>query len=177
MMEPVKGGRLVNLPKKAAELLDDLRGGSYASYAIRFAAGFEGIKMVLSGMSSLEQVEDNTGFMADFRPLNPEETKALAQVCQVFRSMNLIACTACRYCEAGCPRKIHIPDLFAVMNGREIYQDWTGEFYYGVHTNQAGRASDCVKCGQCEEICPQKLPIRELLAKVAEIFDKEKENA
>ena len=101
VMEPVKGGRLVNLPKKAAELLDDLRGGSYASYAIRFAAGFEGIKMVLSGMSSMEQVEDNTGFMADFRPLNPEETKALAQVCQVFRSMNLIACTACRYCAAS----------------------------------------------------------------------------
>ena len=176
VMEPVKGGRLVNLPQKAAELLDALRGGSYASYAIRFAAGFEGIQMVLSGMSSLEQVEDNTGFMADFRPLNPEETGVLEQVCQVFRSMNLIACTACRYCEAGCPRNIHIPDLFAVMNGREIYPDWTGEFYYGVHTNQAGRAGDCVKCGQCEEICPQKLPIRELLAKVSEIFDKEKEN-
>ena len=175
-MEPVKGGRLVNLPQKAAELLDALRGGSYASYAIRFAAGFEGIQMVLSGMSSLEQVEDNTGFMADFRPLNPEETGVLEQVCRVFRSMNLIACTACRYCEAGCPQNIHIPDLFAVMNGREIYPDWTGEFYYGVHTNQAGRAGDCVKCGQCEEICPQKLPIRELLAKVSEIFDKEKEN-
>lgn len=176
VMEPVKGGRLVNLPAKAAAILDELQGGSYASYAIRFAAGFEGIQMVLSGMSTLEQVEDNTGYMADFTPLNERETKALEDVCQVFRGMNLIACTACRYCEAGCPQGIHIPDLFSVMNGREIYPDWTGEFYYAVHTRAAGKASDCVGCGRCEEICPQHLPVRELLTKVAAVYDKEKEN-
>ena len=172
VMEPVKGGRLVNLPQKAASILDELKGGSYASYAIRFAAGFENVKMVLSGMSSLQQVEDNTGFMADFQPLNDREKKALEEVCQVFRGMNLIACTACRYCESGCPQHIHIPDLFSVMNGRKIYPDWTGEFYYAVHTRAAGKASDCVGCGQCEDICPQHLPVRELLKKVSEVFDK-----
>ena len=172
VMEPVKGGRLVALPQKAAEILDNLHGGSYASYAIRFAAGFEGIKMVLSGMSSIQQLEDNTDFMASFQPLTVRETKALEDVCQVFRGMNLIACTVCRYCEAGCPKHIHIPDLFAVMNSREIYNDWTGESYYGIHTAQAGKAGDCVKCGQCEEACPQHLPIRKLLEDVAKEFEK-----
>lgn len=172
VMEPVKGGKLVNLPQKAAAILDALEGGSYASYAIRFAAGFENIKMVLSGMSSLQQVEDNTGFMAQFQPLTDREKDALEQVCQVFRSMNLIACTSCRYCESGCPQHIHIPDLFSVLNGRELYPDWTGEFYYAVHTRDAGKAGDCVGCGQCEEVCPQHLPVRELLQKVADVFDK-----
>ena len=173
VMEPVKGGRLVQLPEEAAKILDGLQGGSYASYAIRFAAGFEGIEMVLSGMSSLEQLEDNTGFMTDFRPLDERETEALHKVCQVFSGMNLIPCTACRYCEAGCPMHIHIPDLFAVMNTRKQYEDWNGVYYYGIHTTQAGKASDCVGCGQCEEICPQNLPIRTLLKQVAEVFDKE----
>ncbi len=177
VMEPVKGGRLVALPQKAAEILDNLHGGSYASYAIRFAAGFEGIRMVLSGMSSIQQLEDNTDFMTSFQPLTDRETKALEDVCQVFRGMNFIACTVCRYCEAGCPKHIHIPDLFAVMNSREIYKDGTGESYYSIHTAQAGKAGDCVKCGQCEEACPQHLPIREILTKVSEIFDKKEENA
>ncbi len=173
VMEPVKGGRLVQLPEEAAKILDALHGGSYASYAIRYAAGFEGIEMVLSGMSSLEQLEDNTGFMADFQPLDGQETEALHQVCRVFAGMNLIPCTVCRYCEAGCPMHIHIPDLFSVMNTRKQYEDWNGIYYYGIHTTQDGKASDCVGCGQCEEICPQNLPIRKLLKQVAEVFDKE----
>ena len=176
VMEPVKGGRLVKLPEKAAAILDELQGGSYASYAIRFAAGFEGIRMVLSGMSSLEQVEDNTGYMASFQPLSQRAREALDGVCRVFREMNLIACTGCRYCVAGCPQEIHIPDLFSVLNGRKLYSDWSGEHYYGVHTRGAGRAGDCVQCGQCEDICPQHLPVRALLTQVSEIYDKKKEN-
>ena len=175
VMEPVKGGKLVQLPEKAAKILDDLQGGSYASYAIRFAAGFEGIQMVLSGMSSLAQLEDNTDFMTDFQPLSPRETEALEEVCQVFAGMNLIPCTACRYCEAGCPRHIHIPDLFSVMNAYQQNKDWSGEYYYGIHTTQAGKAGDCVGCGQCEEICPQHLPIREYLKQISAEFDKKEE--
>lgn len=176
VMEPVKGGRLTQLPEKAAKILDDLHGGSYASYAIRFAAGFEDIQMVLSGMSSLEQLRDNTDYMMDLKPLNETEQQAIAQVCQVFRDMEQIGCTACRYCEDGCPQHIHIPDLFAVMNTSRIQKDWNGEFYYEVHTREAGKASDCIGCGQCEQICPQHLPIRELLQKVAETFEEPKQN-
>lgn len=172
VMEPVKGGNLVNLPADAKAVLDDLHGGSPASYAIRFPASFPGIKMVLSGMSTIEQMTENIGFMKDFEPLNDTETAAVQKVCSIFRSMNLISCTACRYCEAGCPKHIAIPDLFAVMNTKQLYHDWNADYYYNeVHTKFGGKASDCIKCGKCENACPQHLPIRELLISVSKEFE------
>ncbi len=174
VMEPVKGGSLANLPEKAMAVLDELKGGSPASYALRFAAGFDGIMMVLSGMSSMEQMTDNISFMKDFKPLDQREKDAVKKVCEVFKSMNLIACTACRYCVSSCPRKISIPDLFAVMNTKQIHHDWNADYYYNeVHTKSGGKASDCVKCGKCESACPQHLPIRELLVSVAKEFERE----
>ena len=121
VMEPVKGGSLVNLPDDAKKIFDDLHGGSPASYAIRFAAGFPGMMMVLSGMSSLEQMKDNLSYMKDFQPLNDAEMAAVHQVVEEFRKMNLIPCTVCRYCVEGCPRHIAIPDLFAIMNTKSIH--------------------------------------------------------
>lgn len=172
VMEPVKGGTLVNLPDDAKSILDNLHGGSAASYAIRFAASFEGIFMVLSGMSNMEQMQENVGFMKDFRPLDAREFEAINSVNEVFRGLNLIACTACRYCTDGCPKKISIPDLFADMNAKKRYKDWNSDFYYGVHTQQRGRASDCIACGKCEKSCPQHLEIRKLLRDVAAQFEK-----
>ncbi len=172
VMEPVKGGNLVNLPENAKAVFDQLHGGSPASYAIRFAAGFDGIMMVLSGMSNLEQMQDNLSYMKEFRPLDEKELDAVNQVRDIFRSMNLIPCTACRYCEAGCPKKIAIPDLFAVMNTKQIYHDWNADYYYNqVYTQHGGKASDCIKCGKCEKACPQHLPIRDLLVDVAKEFE------
>lgn len=174
VMEPVKGGNLVRLPEQAKTVLDHLNGGSHASYAIRFAAGFEGILMVLSGMSDMEQMEDNVGYMKDFKPLDGKEMEAVEKVRDIFRSMNFISCTSCRYCTAGCPKKISIPDLFAVMNAKRIHHDWNADYYYSVvHTaGGKGKASDCVQCGKCEQACPQHLPIRELLKEVAKEFEK-----
>lgn len=173
VMEPVKGGNLVNLPEKAMEVFKELGNASPASYAIRFAAGFEGIMMVLSGMSSLEQMEDNISYMKGFQPLSEKELKAVGKVQEIFRSMSLIPCTACRYCVEGCPQKISIPDLFAVMNTKMIYHDWNANYYYNeVHTKRGGKASECIKCGKCEKACPQHLHIRDLLADVAKEFEK-----
>ncbi|MDE6294411.1 MAG: aldo/keto reductase [Clostridiales bacterium] len=173
VMEPVKGGNLVNLPENAKKYFEELGGASTASYAIRFAAGCNGVFMVLSGMSDLKQMNDNISYMKDFKPLNDRELQAVQNVCAVFKGMNLIACTACRYCTDGCPQKISIPDLFSCLNTKNIYHDWNADYYYNeVHTKNGGKASACIKCGKCEKACPQHLPIRELLKDVAKEFEK-----
>ena len=173
VMEPVKGGNLVNLPEEAKAVLDALHGGSPASYALRFAAGFPGMMMVLSGMSSMEQMRDNLSFMQNFKPLSEAELAAVKKVQEIFRGRHLIPCTSCRYCTDGCPKHISIPDLFAAMNTKQLYHDWNADYYYNeVHTAPGRRASDCIKCGRCEKSCPQHLPIRKLLEEVAGEFEK-----
>lgn len=173
VMEPVKGGHLADPPEAAKKLFADLHGGSPASYAIRFAAGFPGMMMVLSGMSDLEQMKDNLSYMRDFKPLNETELAAVNKVQEIFHKMNMIPCTACRYCVEGCPKQISIPDLFAIMNIKQLHHDWNADYYYEeVHTAPGRRASDCLKCGKCEKICPQHLPIRKLLEEIAKEFDK-----
>ena len=118
VMEPVKGGSLVNLPEEAQKVFDELHGGSNASYALRFAAGFENMMMVLSGMSTIEQLEENVGFMAEPQKLNEAELDAVNKVREIFASMSMIPCTACHYCvlDNDCPKKIQIPELFSCYN-------------------------------------------------------------
>ena len=175
VMEPVKGGSLVNLPAEADKILRGLNGGSNASYALRFAASFPNMAMVLSGMSNMEQMEDNLSAMRDFVPLSEAEREAVQKVCDIFRGLNLVPCTGCRYCveESQCPRGIRIPDMFSSLNAHEAFHNWnTGYYYNNVITGEGhGKASDCIRCGKCEKVCPQHLPIRELLKKVAATFE------
>lgn len=174
VMEPVKGGSLVNLPNQAKAVFDSLGGGSYASYAIRFAASFDSVLTVLSGMSNIEQTEDNISYMKDFTPLTQKEREAVNKVISIYKSQDTIPCTACRYCIEVCPKNISIPDLFACMNSKKTFSGWNAGFYYnGVHTVNKGKASDCIKCGKCEDACPQKLKIRDLLVSVANEFEKQ----
>lgn len=173
VMEPVKGGTLAKLPRKAQKIIDDLHGGSAASYAIRFAAGFEGIMMVLSGMGDMNMMNDNLSFMKDFVPLSETELKAVKDVAKVFRSQDLIPCTACRYCIEGCPMHIAIPDLFACLNSAREFKSVSNENYMEVlKSAESAKASECIKCGKCEHSCPQNLNIRKLLEEVANEFEK-----
>ena len=175
VMEPVRGGSLVTLPADAQAIIDELGGGSNASYAIRFAASFPHNRVVLSGMSNLEQMKDNVSFMENFIPLSEEEMEAVRKVCDVFNSKNMIPCTSCRYCieESSCPKKILIPDMFSNYNTKKTFGDWNADYYYNnVLTLENGKASDCIRCGKCERVCPQHLPIRDLLVQVAGEFEK-----
>lgn len=173
VMEPVKGGKLVKLTDEAQSVFDALKGGSNASYAIRFAASFDQMMMVLSGMSDVPQMLDNVSFMEDFKPLNDAEQEAVYKVSRILSSLGTIPCTGCRYCTAGCPKGILIPDMFSCMNDKKAFDDKNQDHYYNyVLTDGHGKASDCIRCGKCEAICPQKLPIRDLLVGVAKEFEK-----
>ena len=175
VMEPVKGGSLVNLPDDADKILRELNGGSNASYAIRFAASFPNMAMVLSGMSNMEQMQDNISAMKDFKPLDDKEMEAVHKVCDIFKSLNLIPCTSCRYCieENECPMGIRIPDMFSSLNAHEAFHNWNTGYYYSniITGNGHGKASECIKCGKCERVCPQHLEIRKLLENVAKTFE------
>lgn len=172
VMEPVKGGALVRLPEKAKEIFAAIdENASPASFAIRFAASFDGMFKVLSGMSDMEQMKDNVATMRDFKPFTPAEYEAVDKVCAILGELGGIACTACRYCTAGCPQHILIPDLFGCYNAKKQFNDWNSNFYYGLHTRENGKASDCIGCRQCERICPQHLPITSLLKEVAAMFE------
>lgn len=172
VMEPVKGGSLVNLPKEADEILRSLGGGSNASYAIRFAASFDGIVMVLSGMGNMDMMKDNLSYMTEFKPLSSEEFSAIEKVCAVFRAQDLIPCTDCKYCTECCPMNIPIPAFFACLNGKRSFTNWSADQYYSIMTASGAKPTDCIKCGMCEKACPQHLKIRDLLTEVGETFSK-----
>ena len=163
VMEPVKGGSLVNLPANALDMMTDY---SPAGYAIRYCAGFDGNFMVLSGMSDMAQMADNIATMKDFSPLTEAAHAMIGKVRTIYQGQHKIPCTACRYCTDGCPAGIPIPDVFACFNDKKQGKGEPDAVYAGFENN----ASACVGCGQCENVCPQHLAIRELLESVAKEF-------
>ncbi len=171
VMEPVKGGALVDLPKEADDVLRSLNGGSNASYAIRFAAGFEGVFMVLSGMGNMAMMQDNLSFMTDFKFLDETEFEAIKKVCEILKNQDTIPCTDCKYCVEGCPVNINIPGLFAIYNNKKQLKGYFSNWDYDKLTRDKGKPADCMDCGNCESACPQHLSIRKLLKEVEKEFN------
>lgn len=177
VMEPVKGGTLAKVPSSVEDIFKDYnKKASIPSWAIRFAASLDNVMMVLSGMSNMEQILDNTEYMMNFEKLNDKERELISQAVDLINSNITVACTGCSYCTDGCPMNIAIPKYFSLYNAdkQEIKEkDWTpqGEYYKNL-TKTFGKASDCVECGQCEGVCPQHLHIIDRLKDVAEYFEK-----
>ena len=173
VMEPVRGGSLVNLPKEGLQVLSELGEYSPAGYAIRYTASFDNVFMVLSGMSNMEQMQDNIKSMKDFTPFTETEHEAVERVADIIRAIPTIPCTACRYCTDGdrCPQNIRIPSLFRAENKARRYGTADAREDYGYATGKYGKPTDCIGCGLCEEICPQNLPIRDLLREIGERFE------
>lgn len=173
VMEPVKGGKLADPPQEVKDILTSANpDASFASWAIRYTASLPNVMVVLSGMSDLEQINDNVSCMREFQPLNDEEYGVLNSVVKMLQQYAGIACTACHYCTPGCPMEIHIPEIFAVMNVYKMYgnlHEARNEYKWRPGGEMA---SACVQCGQCEDACPQHLPIISLLEEVVETLEK-----
>ncbi|MBR6916711.1 MAG: aldo/keto reductase [Clostridia bacterium] len=177
VMEPVKGGTLAAVPPAAEAKMKALHPDwSVASWAIRFAASLDGVMIVLSGMSNLDQLRENIGYMKDFSPLGEDEMNVIREVVGIINSDVFIPCTGCAYCVDGCPMNIPIPKYFSLYNAdrQEIAtKEWTPQReYYDNLTNEFGAAGECIGCGQCEGICPQHLGVTKFLKDVAEYFGK-----
>ena len=177
VMEPVKGGTLAKVPAEAEAMFRAANPEmSISSWAIRFAASLPNVMMVLSGMTTLEQMRDNVSYMSDFKPLTDEEVALCTKVADIINAQIAVPCTGCSYCTEGCPQQIAIPKYFSLYNDlmREDmeHKGWT--IYYTKYsdlTQKFGKAEDCIECGQCEGICPQHLSIIDYLKQVSAKFD------
>ncbi len=173
VMEPVKGGTLASMAPEFENRMKAMRPGrSIASWALRFAGSLDGVACVLSGMSTEEQVADNLNTFTAFEPLREQERRLIAEITERMFDMPLIGCTACRYCRDGCPAQIEIPEVLRTLNTLRMYpEDRRPHMFYAGLVKRSGKASNCVACGQCEGVCPQHLPIIELMREAGALLD------
>lgn len=174
IMEPVKGGSLATLPESVESVFRAANpDASLPSWAIRFAASLDGLITVLSGMSSLQQMQDNLSFMENFKPLDADERATVERAQQALAAIPRVPCTSCKYCVKGCPMEVAIPGIFRAVNNYMVYNNVAGaQANYNWETREGGVASKCVACGQCESVCPQHIDIINQLKKAVELFEK-----
>ena len=168
VMEPVRGGYLANLPDEAAKIFDAFGNSSYASYALRYAASYPEVFMVLSGMGNTDMMRDNIRTFSPFIPLSEEEIKATDRAREIIREVRQIPCTKCNYCTEVCPKAIPIPDLFASYN-RYLSAKITRSEAKDTFPKDRADAADCIQCGKCVKICPQNIDIKTHIKTISEL--------
>ena len=174
VMEPVKGGTLAEVHEEVVTMFKQAEPQlSIPSWAIRFAASQPQVMMVLSGMSDYEQLDDNTSYMQDFKPLTEEQLALTHMAAGIINGSIAVPCTACRYCVKGCPKQIAIPEYFSLYNSKKRFKEaMTSEAtYYANLILTHGKASECIQCRKCEKICPQHIQISEVMKLVAQTFE------
>lgn len=173
VMEPVKGGKLADPPEEVKRLMRQVHpDASPASWAIRFAASLDGVMTVLSGMSNVQQMQDNLSYMKDFQPLNEEERAVIRRAQEILKTSAAVPCTACGYCLEGCPKGIRIPEVIAALNEHLVSgQTAAGKEKYSSAVESAAPASACIACKKCEKTCPQHVPVTHAMKQAAELYE------
>ena len=173
IMEPIKGGTLANFADDITSMFHEIdKEASAASYALRWVGSHPGVKVILSGMSNMAQVEDNLHTFEKFVPLSERESETIDKVVEILKSRVQNGCTGCRYC-MPCPAGVNIPGCFSTWNTYHMYQNYnTVRWSWETGIGEAAQAKNCIKCGKCEAQCPQKISIREDLEKVQSDLDK-----
>ena len=172
IMEPIKGGMLANFGQDIKKKFNELDPeASIASFALRWVGSLPNVKVVLSGMSNMEQVEDNLKTFGDFKPMSEAELKGIDEIVNIINSRVQNGCTGCSYC-MPCPAGVNIPKNFRVWNTYHMYQSYDAvKWNWETEMKDCEKAKNCVECGMCEAACPQALSIREDLKKVQEDLD------
>ena len=176
VMEPLKGGFLVNVPEKAAKIMKDSNGQEPVYWALKYVAGLEGVFMVLSGASSIEQMEQNIKIMDNDEKITTHEKEIISEVVSIINSQITVPCTKCNYCVSSCPKNINIPKLFDWYNNQKIENNdgltAVGNAYVNYSKIEGNTiASDCVACGLCVKECPQHIEIPEVMKDVKKTFE------
>ena len=178
VMEPIKGGALANLPEAALKKFNSFYSSfddeilTPASLAIRYAASLDDVQIVLSGMSDISQLDNNTSYMQDFKPLSEEEYKLVDSITEILNNAGTIQCTSCHYSLEVCPKNINIPESFGLYNMHAVTGKKSNMYYERFSMNH-GKASECIKCGLCEKNCPQHINIRERLEDFVTLYEQE----
>ena len=172
IMEPVKGGSLANLPDDINKMFQEVRPeDSIASWALRYVGSFSNVKVILSGMSDMSQVEDNLKTFVNFEPLSDQEQQVVENVAETLHSRVQNGCTACKYC-MPCPAGVNIPGSFGVWNEYHVYGNLKDTAYsWTKEIPEEAKPKNCIKCGKCEKVCPQKISIREDLERLQKELD------
>lgn len=171
VMKPLNGGLLVDLPPRAASVLEEA-GVDPVALAYEFCMSLEDIITIFTTMNDVQQAEHDIAMFNGLAPLSSKKRDLIAEVVDIMHDTNIIECSHCRYCMQLCPQRINIPWIFSDMNQLSVYgNQMISTRNYNLHVQNGGKASSCIKCGACEEVCPQKLPIPSLLAEAQALFE------